>query len=163
MSCLSVMAQKWEMKKPLTIKELEAIVEEVDTLKDKVDLNDDVLWEKGLLTDVAGTFEVHVELSDKDEPIAQPSTSMRKKVYKDIVNVIILENVMPLSNGSEVGNEETTYYKRIKSVVEEVDTLKDKVNLNDDVLLEKALLTDVAGTFEVHVESSDKDEPIAQP
>ncbi|KAF2894891.1 hypothetical protein ILUMI_11285 [Ignelater luminosus] len=97
MSCLSAMVQKWEMKRPLTIKELEAIVEDiqngddidavyipldVDTLTDEENLDDDVLLEKVPVTDVAGTFEVHVESSDDDEPIAEPSTSKMKKVVK---------------------------------------------------------------------------------
>ncbi|KAF2902242.1 hypothetical protein ILUMI_03944 [Ignelater luminosus] len=81
----------------ITITELEAIVEEiqngddmgavyippdVDTLTDEKDLDDDVLLEKVPVTDVVGTFEVHVESSDDDEPIAEPSTSKMKKVVK---------------------------------------------------------------------------------
>ncbi|KAF2881373.1 hypothetical protein ILUMI_24816 [Ignelater luminosus] len=72
----------------LTIKELESIVEDiqngddidamyippdVDTLTDEEDLDNDVLLEKVPVTDVGGTFEVHVESSDDDEPIAEPS------------------------------------------------------------------------------------------
>ncbi|KAF2898316.1 hypothetical protein ILUMI_07859 [Ignelater luminosus] len=93
----NTMAQKWEMKRPLAIKELEAVVEDiqngddidavyippdVDTLTDEEDLDDDVVLEKAPVTDVAGTLEVHVESSDDDESIAEPSTSNRKKMEK---------------------------------------------------------------------------------
>ncbi|KAF2879017.1 hypothetical protein ILUMI_27158 [Ignelater luminosus] len=58
------------------------ILPDADTLTDEEDLDNDVLLEKVPVTDVAGTFEVHVESSDDDEPIAEPSTSKMKKVVK---------------------------------------------------------------------------------
>ncbi|KAF2905875.1 hypothetical protein ILUMI_00298 [Ignelater luminosus] len=94
------------MKRALTIKELEVIIEDiqngddidavyippnVDILTDEEDLNDDVLLEKAPMMDVAGTFEVHIESSDDDEPIAEPSTSKRKKVDNRVEDIPTLK------------------------------------------------------------------------
>ncbi|KAF2881065.1 hypothetical protein ILUMI_25114 [Ignelater luminosus] len=125
------MVQKWEMKRPLTINELEAIVEDiqngddidavyippdVDTLTDEENLDDDVLLEKVRVTDVAGTFEVHVESSDDDEPIAEPSTSKMKKVVKQKLPLPSWRKENPQNSSSKTSSK----FRKVEEIKQQV-------------------------------------------
>lgn len=92
---------EYEFKRPLSLQELEALLEEdsdiegadeidavyipppVDTLTDEEDLDDNLLLEEGIATDIAGTFEVHTrpreDIETPTESVSEPSTSKGKK------------------------------------------------------------------------------------
>ncbi|XP_072399461.1 uncharacterized protein [Diabrotica undecimpunctata] len=92
---------EYQMKRPLSVKELQAILEDdsdleeadeidavyipplVNVLTDEEDLDDNLLIEEEALTDIAGTFEIYTrsreEAKTPTESILEPSTTRGKK------------------------------------------------------------------------------------